>query len=84
MGIHPCAAGDLRDTALRSSSTTPASPRTPASPIPPLSATPVSDVFQGCTTWLDVSTLTWEYGTVLERIELDVYPDVVDLGSRAR
>ncbi len=40
-----------------------------------------ADVYQGCTIWLDVRTLTWEYGTVVDRIEKDDFPDVVDLGA---
>ncbi len=40
-----------------------------------------ADVFQGCTTWLDVETLKWEYGTVLSRIQTDVWPDIVDLSG---
>jgi hypothetical protein len=41
-----------------------------------------ADVFEGCTIWLDVGTLTWEYGTVVDRIENDEFPDVVDLGAQ--
>ena len=41
-----------------------------------------ADVYQGCTIWLDVPTLTWKVGTVLDRIELDEYPDIVDLDAQ--
>ncbi len=34
-----------------------------------------ADVYSGCSIWLDVPTLTWEYGPVLDRVEfLDVVP----------
>ena len=41
-----------------------------------------ADVFQGCAIWLDVATLQWEYGPVLEQIENDEWPDVVDLSAQ--
>ena len=38
-----------------------------------------ADVYEGCTTWLDVPTLTWKYGRVLDRVE---FLDVVDLAAQ--
>ena len=40
-----------------------------------------ADVYTGCSIWLDVPTLTWEYGRVLDRVEfLDIVatPGTVD------
>jgi len=37
-----------------------------------------SEVFTGCTTWLDVGTLTWKSGPVLDRVE---FIDIVDFAS---
>ena len=34
-----------------------------------------ADVFKGCTTWLDVGTLTWMSGPILDRVE---FTDIVD------
>jgi hypothetical protein len=34
-----------------------------------------ADVFTGCTTWLDVPTLTWKYGFITDRVE---FVDIVD------
>ena len=37
-----------------------------------------SDVFTGCTTWLDVGTLTWKYDYVINRVE---FTDVVEFAD---
>ncbi|HSM65671.1 MAG TPA: hypothetical protein VK860_05155, partial [Ilumatobacteraceae bacterium] len=37
-----------------------------------------TDVFTGCTTWLDIGTLTWMSGPIVERVE---FTDVVDAAS---
>ena len=48
---------------------------------PPAFSYTRANVYKGCTTWLDVETLKWEYGTVLSRIQTDVWPDIVDLSG---
>ena len=37
-----------------------------------------ADVFEGCTTWLDVGTLTWMSGPILDRVE---FIDIVEFAS---
>ena len=43
-----------------------------------------ADVYTGCSIWLDVATLTWEYGPVLDRVEfLDIVPTPGTVGNVA-
>jgi len=35
-----------------------------------------SEVFEGCTTWLDVPTLTWKSGPILDRVPFGAMPPV--------
>ena len=38
-----------------------------------------SDVFEGCTTWLDVPSLTWKYDSIVNRVE---FIDIVDFEAQ--
>ena len=39
-----------------------------------------ADVYQGCSIWLDVPTLTWKYGPILDRVE---FLDIVEFPTPA-
>ena len=40
-----------------------------------------SEVFQGCTTWLDVPTLRWKFDDILDRVEFADLPPVASGGT---
>ncbi len=40
-----------------------------------------SEVFQGCTTWLDVPTLRWKFDDILDRVDFADLPPVASGGT---